>query len=123
MRKRTRRRSLAQDPQAAFRARMRRDRRTLIELSSPLRGPMRWTRAAARLAAIEQLAHGLAGASGVFGFAALGQDAARLERLLERWRLRPPEEISPPRIAALLRRLIPVLEGLGSATGRSGPRT
>jgi HPt (histidine-containing phosphotransfer) domain-containing protein len=97
---------------------MRRDRRKLIALSSVLRRPMRWTRAAARLAAIEQLAHGLAGASGVFGFAALGEDAARLERLVERWRIRPPAEISMPRLAALVRRLDPVLERLsrGSKT-------
>jgi len=112
---RVRRRRLAVDPDAAFRARMRRDRHKLIELSSALRCPMPWTRAAARLAAIEQLAHGLAGASGVFGFAALGEDAARLERLVERWRIRPPAEISMHRVAALVRRLDPVLARLSRA--------
>ena len=100
------------DPEMAFRARMQRDFQTLIELSAALRRPTAWTRAAGRLAAIEHVAHGLAGAGGVFGFTDLSEDAARLERLLERWRKRPPAEISVQRIAALDRKLAPVLERL-----------
>jgi HPt (histidine-containing phosphotransfer) domain-containing protein len=115
---RARQNSLAVDPHAAFCARMRRDRRKLIELSSPLRGPMRWARAAARVAAIEQLAHGLAGAAGVFGFAALGEDAARLERQLERWRLHPPAVISRQRRAAFARNLAPLLARLRDASAK-----
>jgi len=107
------------DPDLAFRARMQRDRERLIELSATLRRPTAWPRAAGRLAAIEHVAHGLAGAGGVFGFTDLGEDAARLERLLERWRKQPPVEISPRRIAALDRRLAPVLERLRCAADPS----
>jgi len=117
--RRARQLSLPADPEAAFRARMQRDRQRLIELSATLRRPTAWTRAAGRLAAIEHLAHGLAGAGGVFGFADLGEDAARLERLLERWRKQPPAEISSRRIAALDRKLAPVLEQLGAAAAAS----
>ncbi len=107
------------DPETAFRARMHRDLKTLIELSATLQRPTAWTRAAGRLAAIEHVAHGLAGAGGVFGFTDLSEDAARLERLLERWRKQPPAEISSHRIAALARKLAPVLERLRFAGGRS----
>jgi HPt (histidine-containing phosphotransfer) domain-containing protein len=105
------------DPEAAFRARLRRDRTTLIELSATFRQPTAWTRAAGRLAAIEHVAHGLAGAAGVFGFTDLGEDAARLERLLERWRKEPPAEISSQRITALGCKLAPILDKLRSASG------
>lgn len=108
------RRRLA-DPHEAFRARVRRDRAKLLRLSAVLRRPIRWSRASSSLSAIEGLAHGLAGAGGIFGFAALGEDAARLERLLERWRLRPPAEISARRIAAFSRKLVPLLDHLGAA--------
>lgn len=107
------------DPGMAFRARMQRDRKTLIELSATLRRPTAWTRAASRLAAMEHVAHGLAGAGGVFGFMDLSEEAARLERLLERWRKQPPVEISPRRIAALDRKLAPVLERLRGAADPS----
>lgn len=89
-----------------------RDRKALTRLATALRQPTSWRRAAGALGDIEHLAHKLAGAGGVFGFSALSEDAARLERLLERWRRRPPEEISKRRIAVFLRRLEPVLAGL-----------
>ena len=106
------------DPHEAFRARVRRDRAKLIRLSAALRRPVRWRRVAASLSAIEGLAHGLAGASGIFGFATLGEDAGRLEQLLERWRLQPPAEISARRIAAFGRKLAPLLVHLGAACER-----
>lgn len=110
------------DPQAAFQARLRRDHRDLIRLSAQVRHTAPWRHVAAPLVAMEGLAHGLAGASGVFGFAALGEEAARLERLLERWRLRPPAEISRQRMVAFVRALAPLLDGLFAASWRSGGR-
>lgn len=102
----------ATDPDAAFRARARRDRRTLARLAARVERATGWRRAAASLALMERTAHGLAGASGVFGFVALGEDAAKLERLLERWRLRPPAAISDRRLALLRQRLRPLVDKL-----------
>ncbi len=103
------------DPEAAFRARLRRDRAKLLRLSKALNGPCGWRKVAVPVAEMERVAHGLAGASGIFGFARLGDDAARLERLLERWRLRPPKQMSPQRLAAFRRRLVSVIEKLEAA--------
>ena len=113
-------RALDTDPEVAFRARAERDRRAIARLARPLRGPTRWSDAAAPLAEIERLAHKLSGAGGVFGFAALSEDAARLERLLERWRLRPPVELSARQIDALSLRLGAVLAGLAQVNARRG---
>lgn len=103
---------LSTDPQAAFHARARRDRRTLVRLAAEVERQTVWHRAAAPLARMESVAHGLAGASGVFGFTSLGEDAARLERLLERWRVRPPAAMSDRRLVSLRQRLRPLLEKL-----------
>lgn len=109
---------LAADPEAAFRTRAERDHKALTRLAAVLREPTTWRRAAPGLAEIERLAHKLAGAGGVFGFAALSDEAARLERLLERWRLRPPKEISRRRVAAFAQRLDAVLGGLAQVGER-----
>lgn len=108
---------LAADPEAAFRARAARDRQRLLRLAAALRQPVPWHRAAARLEEIERLAHGLAGAGGVFGFPAVSDDAVRLERLVERWRLEPPAEISRPRLAVFARRLAALLASLADVNG------
>ena len=118
-RPRLRTRPLPADPDAAFRARAERDRRAIARLVKALHQPVRWRQAAASLAEIERLAHKLAGAGGIFGFAALSEDAARLERLLERWRLRPPGELSARRIATFARRVDPVLAGLARVNARA----
>jgi HPt (histidine-containing phosphotransfer) domain-containing protein len=69
------------DPDGAFRTRLAADRRALEQLAAGL-----WRLAPSarqqRLAAIESLAHGLAGAGGTFGFVAIGEAALALEDLL-----------------------------------------
>jgi len=93
--------ALTEDPEAAFRVRMRQDRARILRLARRLRGQGAWTAIAPPLARLEQLAHGLAGVSGVFGHAGLGEAAGRVERLLERWRQEAPPCLSPRRRALL----------------------
>lgn len=112
---RARRPAIDADPEAAFRARAGRDRRKLVRLARQVEHATSPRRVLASLALVEGVAHGLAGASGVFGFTALGEDAAKLERLLERWRKRPPAGFSRRQLAAFRRRLQPLLDGLGLA--------
>lgn len=116
-RRRRARRRIATDPEAAFRVRARRDRKDLVRLARPLEAATGWDQAAAAVATMERITHGLAGASGVFGFADVGEHAARLERLLERWRLRPPAAISRRQLATFRRRLVPLLDGLARIEG------
>ncbi len=74
---------LPEDPEAAFRIRLAADRAELVRL-------MARPRTARTLADLEELAHGLAGSAGVFGHDRVGDAAARLERLAERYRLQKP---------------------------------
>ncbi|HEX7007072.1 MAG TPA: Hpt domain-containing protein [Alphaproteobacteria bacterium] len=92
------------DPVQAFRERAKRDRARTDRLMARLDG-LRWRRAAQPLAELEALAHGLAGAGGTFGFPALSETAARLERRLEGWRRKAPTTLTARQIAGL-RRLV-----------------
>lgn len=107
---------LAADPEAAFHARVRSDRARLQRLAAAMRAPARWRSVAAELGIVETLAHQLAGAGGVFGFTALSEAAASVERLLEAWRRHPPAEVSPRRMAGLQRRVAALLLELDAAS-------
>jgi HPt (histidine-containing phosphotransfer) domain-containing protein len=109
------------DPHAAFHARAQRDRRKLVRLAGQVERAASRRQMAAVLALIEGVAHGLAGASGVFGFTALGEHAAKLERLLERWRTLPLSGLSHRQLAAFRRRLQPLLDGLALVEPPPGP--
>lgn len=92
---------LSGDPDAAFRRRVRRDRARILRLTERLERLQAWSRVARPLAELEQIAHGLAGAGGVFGHAAVSLAAARVERLAERWRVALPATLSPRRKSLL----------------------
>jgi HPt (histidine-containing phosphotransfer) domain-containing protein len=92
---------LPTDAALAFRERAKSDRARLLRLAGQVRDPIAWPRLARPLAAIEDLAHGLAGTGGVFGFPALSVAAARVERMAERWRLTSPATLSARRKASL----------------------
>jgi HPt (histidine-containing phosphotransfer) domain-containing protein len=92
------------DPVQAFRERASRDRDRTGRLMAALTDPSR-ARLAQPLAELEALAHGLAGAGGTFGFPALSETAARVERRLEGWRQAAPETLSGRQLAGL-RRLV-----------------
>jgi HPt (histidine-containing phosphotransfer) domain-containing protein len=92
------------DPVQAFRERAARDRRRTDRLMAELTGLDR-ARLAPPLAELESLAHGLAGAGGTFGFPALSETAARVERRLEGWRRAAADALTPRQIAGL-RRLV-----------------
>jgi HPt (histidine-containing phosphotransfer) domain-containing protein len=111
----------ALDPHAAFHARAQRDRRKLARLAGQVERAASRRQMAAALALIEGVAHGLAGASGVFGFTALGEHAAKLERLLERWRTLPLSGLSHGQLAAFRGRLQPLLDGLALVEPPPGP--
>lgn len=100
---------LPADPDAAFRQRAARDRARLSRLAERVRHQGARPRMAKSLAEIEELAHGLAGAGGVFGYPSLSAAAARLERLTERWRQARLPALSPRRkslLAGAIRSLI-----------------
>lgn len=105
---------LPDDPEAAFRVRLAADRTELVRL---LRGP----RNARTLAALEDLAHGLAGSAGVFDFAQLGEAAARLERMAERYRLLRPATLSPRRKTLLMGSAAALLAELTAALRPTRP--
>lgn len=95
------------DPDGAFRARLAADRHSLEQLAADL-----WRLAPTvrqqRLAAIESLAHGLAGAGGTFGFVAISDAALALEELLIEQRqglLAGESDAIDARLAVLLARL------------------
>jgi len=50
---------------------------------------------------LEELAHALAGAGGMFGFFPVSAAAAKVERLAERWRLDPPTTFTARRVTLL----------------------
>jgi HPt (histidine-containing phosphotransfer) domain-containing protein len=92
------------DPDGTFPARLASDRDTLQRLADglwripPLARQQRFAR-------IENIAHGLAGAAGTFGFAAVGEAALALEDLLLEQReglLAAEAEAIDARLAALL---------------------
>ena len=84
------------DPAALFRTRARRDRVQILRLVELLDGE-----GVAVLAELERIAHGLAGAGGVFGHADVSEAAARVERLSERWRIADLATLSPRRKSLL----------------------
>jgi HPt (histidine-containing phosphotransfer) domain-containing protein len=92
------------DPMLAYRDRAIRDRNSIARLMAQI-AESPWVRLAPPLNELEALAHGLAGTGGTFGFPALSDTAARVERLLERWRGAPPATLSRRRTAHL-RRLV-----------------
>jgi HPt (histidine-containing phosphotransfer) domain-containing protein len=103
----------APEAMAAFATRLRRDRGAIAALERRLAADAPWDEVAARLAAIESLAHRLAGAAGTFGRPLVGEAARRVERLAERWRVRPPPRLTPRRHALLGRRIAALLRALG----------
>jgi len=94
------------DPDGSFVRRLRTDRDALLELSSGL-----WATPAvgrrARLAAIESLAHRLAGAAGTFGYPLVGAAALELEDRVTAGSDSPSDH---PTIAESLDRLRAALE-------------
>ena len=115
-----------QDPDLVFRARAVRDRGRILRLAARLGKPIAWSVVAKPVAQLEEVAHGLAGSAGMFGFAAMGDAAARLERLAERWRLAPPDAFTARRVAILARTIAPLIAELSlvdtSAASRSRSR-
>lgn len=107
------------DPIQAFRHRADRDRReierALAQLDATVGGPP----IAELLAEIEDVAHGLAGAGGVFGFSAVSKAALKVERQLERWRLDLQRQLTSNKRAALSRSigsLVAALRALDSSS-------
>jgi len=107
---------LTADPAGAFRARARRDRARILLLAERLGGLADWDAVAHPLAELEQIAHGLAGAGGVFGHDAVSEAALRVERLAERWRTTAPSTLSPRRRSVLVRAMLVLAASLGAAT-------
>jgi HPt (histidine-containing phosphotransfer) domain-containing protein len=103
---------LADDPVPAFRQRAHRDHGRVVRLAARLRNLSVWSHIARPLAELEDIAHGLAGASGVFGYPALGEAAAKVERLAERWRLEAPATLSPRRRVLLANATRSLIAGL-----------
>jgi HPt (histidine-containing phosphotransfer) domain-containing protein len=107
------------DPVQAFRDRAIRDhdaaRRLMAQLSSV---PV--ARLARPLAELEALAHGLAGAGGTFGFPALSETAARVERRLEGWRRAAPATLTARQIVGLRRLVALMLAELDVVAGGPG---
>jgi HPt (histidine-containing phosphotransfer) domain-containing protein len=102
------------DPVQAFRARAARDRARTDRLMARLADPGR-ARVAEPLAELEALAHGLAGAGGTFGFPALSETAARVERRLEGWRRAAPATLTARQIAGLRRLVASMTDELDGA--------
>jgi hypothetical protein len=107
---------LAADPAGAFRARARRDRMQILRLAERLGALAEWAMVARPLAELEQIAHGLAGAGGVFGHTAVSEAALRVERLAERWRAAAPPTLSPRRKSLLVRSVRVLAASLSVAT-------
>jgi HPt (histidine-containing phosphotransfer) domain-containing protein len=103
----------------AFRVRASRDRRKIMLVEALLRKSVEWPRIFEFLTTLEDVAHGLAGAGGVFGFSAVSKTAAKVERQAERWRLDLKQELTARRRAALLRSvgsLVAALRALDRST-------
>ena len=98
------------DPAAAFRSRARHDRAELLRIGARIGDG-----AVPDLAELERIAHGLAGAGGVFGHADLSSAALRIERLAERWRAEALAVLSPRRKSLLARALRDLDERLSAA--------
>jgi len=89
------------DPVRAFQARAKRNLRRIVKAQGQLCKSDDWRRISELLAVLEEIAHGLSGAGGVFGFSAVSETAAKLERQAERWRLDPNQILTSRRRAAL----------------------
>lgn len=102
--------SLPADPHAAFRERVDADRVAILDIAGVVRDSAGGARLDRPLARLEKLAHGLAGASGVFGYPGLSRSALRLERWIGRYGIGPAGPLSPRRKASVAR-LIDALLG------------
>lgn len=103
------------DPVLDFRRRAARDRDRIARLAATLRAESDWDLVAGTHSELEDLAHGLAGTGGTFGFPSLSVAAARVERLTERRRLRPPSRCTRRQIgllAEMLESLIAELDAI-----------
>ena len=109
----------AVDPDEAFRRRALQDRERIVALACRLEKSAAWSRVANPLQALEEVAHGLAGAGGTFGFPQVSEAAARVERLAEKWRMNPPDTFTSRR-AGMLARAIASLETMLRAVGETG---
>jgi len=87
-----------------------------VLLTERLGGLADWDAVARPLAELEHIAHGLAGAGGVFGHNAVSEAALRVERLAERWRTTAPTTLSLRRKSVLVRALRVLAASLGVAT-------
>jgi hypothetical protein len=112
---------LAADPAGAFRARARRDRARILLLAERLRGPADWAMMMQPLAELQQIAHGLAGAGGVFGHGAVSETALRVERLAERWQRPAAAMPSPRRKSRLVQAVRALAASLSLATADAAP--
>ncbi len=102
------------DPDAAFAARAARDRARIARLAARVNHA--GSGFARPMTEIEDLAHALAGAGGVFGFDAVSGTAARVERLAERWRRAGLRNLSARRrvlLSSAVRDLLDALDTVG----------
>ncbi len=104
------------DPVLEFRLRAARDRDRIARLAGMLRAESDWHLVAGTHSALEDLAHGLSGTGGTFGFPALSVAAARVERLTEGRRLRPPSRYTRKQIALLADMLESLIAELDAIT-------
>ena len=102
-------------PEQAFAARARRDRNEIEALWQTLAGPAGEQVVQARLQRLEDLAHGLYGAGGTFGFDEISRIAGELELLLEACRLKGYSDWPAQSTAAvaMIPPLLAVLDSVG----------
>lgn len=100
--------TLPDDPDAAFRVRAAADHAALLRLGKTARRPTERS-----LIRLEEIAHGLAGTGGVFGFPKVSTIAAKLERLAARCRRLNAAAFGPDqaaKLAAMIDALVAQLE-------------
>jgi chemotaxis protein histidine kinase CheA len=103
---------LPDDPDAAFRVRAAADRTELTRLAQSLHGRNTISRDDDVLATLEELAHGLAGTGGVFGFPGVSTAAEKLERLAERQMRAKAAPLTPQQVTRLASSAAALIEQL-----------
>jgi chemotaxis protein histidine kinase CheA len=114
--------TLPEDPEEAFRIRAKADRARLLRLRRRVDSTDTRPASDGALAAVEELAHGLAGCGGVFGFPGISTAAAQLERLVERHR-RSKAAFTAQQRAQLAKRIDTLIDRLALVGPAGGART